>query len=279
MTDVEQIKRDIVELAPWHINVQVTDGISTQVAVEEADAGNPEIEFHVSFLDPRDGFVKTMQTMYPAGLQGRSFLDCACNCGAYSFWARELGAGRTFGFDVREHWIQQANFLLKHRGYEDMHFGVHDLMELPKLDLPQFDVTLFKGIFYHLPDPIHGLKIAGDLTKELLILNTAVSNEFDPEPHLGGLFLQLESADSFMSGVHRLNWYPTGPKVLTQILYWMGFDQIKLHYHIKSLPLTKDVGTMRGQKGRLEIMAARRKGLLGRLQTIIETEAAGNMVG
>jgi tRNA (mo5U34)-methyltransferase len=44
-----------------------------------------------------------MNLIYPGGLEGRRFLDCACNCVAYSFWAKELGASETFGFDVREH--------------------------------------------------------------------------------------------------------------------------------------------------------------------------------
>ena len=49
---------------------------------------------------------------------------------------------------------------------EDIRFEVCDLYALPELDLPSFDITLFNGIFYHLPEPVTGLKIAADLTKE-----------------------------------------------------------------------------------------------------------------
>ncbi len=60
-------------------------------------------------------------------------LDCACNCGAYLFWAKDEGAGRCRGFDVRAHWIDQARFLQRHRQgpNEDMRFEVMDLMDLP----------------------------------------------------------------------------------------------------------------------------------------------------
>jgi tRNA (mo5U34)-methyltransferase len=44
-------------------------------------------------------------------------LDCACNCGAFLFWAKELGADECFGFDIRQHWIDQAEFLREHRAW------------------------------------------------------------------------------------------------------------------------------------------------------------------
>ena len=33
-----------------------------------------------------------MSALYPDGFQGRSIMDCACNCGGYLFWAKEIGA-------------------------------------------------------------------------------------------------------------------------------------------------------------------------------------------
>jgi tRNA (mo5U34)-methyltransferase len=76
---------------------------------------------------------------------------------------------------VRDHWINQAKFIQENRTVgptDGMRFEVADLYDLPKLGLEPFDFTLFKGIFYHLPDPITGLKAAADLTKEILVLDT-----------------------------------------------------------------------------------------------------------
>ena len=49
-----------------------------------------------------------------------------------------------------------------------------DLLDVgERLGNERFDICLFKGIFYHLPDPVAGLKIVADRTDEVLILDTA----------------------------------------------------------------------------------------------------------
>lgn len=251
---------EIKNLAPWHLDVQVTPDVSTAVA------GDPKKAFHdkdlgrVGFISPKEGFRNKMLKIYPDGMAGKTFLDCACNCGGYSFWARELGADQCYGFDVRDHWIRQARFLQEKRGSDSaIKFEVDDLYDLPNRELPKFDVTLFKGIFYHLPDPITGLKAAADLTKELLILNTATRvGEKD-----GMLAIGSEKAEPLMSGVYGLNWFPTGPRVLKSILTWLGFVDVRLVFNIEEPP--KENRTL---GGRLEIVASRTEGLLDNFEPI-----------
>jgi len=199
-----------------------------------------------------------LKRIYPDGLAGRRFLDCACNCGGYSFWAKELGASECFGFDVRKHWIDQALFLAENRDEpsDRIHFEVCDLYDLPKLGLPQFDIAMFKGIFYHLPDPVSGLKLVADLTKELLIVNTATRSGLAD----GMLWLAQESRDHVMSGVYGLNWFPTGPKVVERILAWLGFTET---YSVSWASAVAEGGSARF--GRTEILAARSKELGRRL--------------
>lgn len=248
---VSGLREEISRLGPWHLDVQVTPEVSTRAFLETPEEGGDR----VSFIDLRPGWIEKMRKIYPEGFQGRSLLECACNCGAYSFWAKELGAGETFGFDVRQHWIDQAHFLQEKRtvGPADrMNFEIMDLYDLPKRGLEPFDVTMFKGIFYHLPDPITGLKAAADLTKELLILDTAIRTDL-PD---GMLKLAREGQDPVMTGVYGLNWFPTGPKVLAEILDWMGFADVRLDYW------RTRVGGRRPELGRLQIFAARERGLL-----------------
>ena len=248
---ISDLRTEIIRLGPWHLDVQVTPEISTRVFLEAPKETYPSSFGTISFLNPRQSFYALLHKIYPEGLAGRSFLDCACNCGAYSFWAKELGASQCFGFDVRKHWIDQAHFLAVHRTWpsDGIRFEVCDLYNLPQLGLQPFDITIFKGIFYHLPDPITGLKITADLTKELIILNTATRNGL-PD---GMLAVSEEPRVPVMSGVHGLNWFPTGPEVLTRILKWMGFTETRLIYWLTA---TAD---QPAALGRLEMIAARRK--------------------
>ncbi len=93
-------------------------------------------------------FFKLMGSIFPEGkLDGKKFLDCACNCGGYCFWAKELGAAKCAGFDVRQYWIDQAEFLLDNRTLptDGISFTRSDLYDVPSLNLGTFDITLFKG--------------------------------------------------------------------------------------------------------------------------------------
>jgi tRNA (mo5U34)-methyltransferase len=232
-------------LAPWHLTVQLTDDISTR---DFAGGPAPESLGQVALLDPRDRFSATLRGLYPEGLGGRSVLDCGCNCGGYLFWAKDAGAGHCHGIDVREHWIEQANFLVANRTLrsDDMQFEARDLYDLPAQGLAPFDLVLFNGLFYHLPDPIAGLKVAADLARELLIVNTSTTIDL-PDGHLTG---SGESLTRGVSGVYGLNWFPSGPDVLRRILAWVGFPEVRVNWW-RRLP------DQVANHGRLEVVAAR----------------------
>jgi SAM-dependent methyltransferase len=228
------------QLAPWHHDVQIRPGISTWEASAEGsfdeELGDP------IRVDVAAHFSPLLTRVYPKGLTGRSFLDCACNGGGYTFVARELGAGRCFGFDARQLWIDQARLIASQRPSEDMAFEIMKLEDLPGAGLEPFDITFFGGIFYHLADPAAGLRVAADLTKELLIVNTAAV------PGDGAaLSLNVESTKQALSGIDGLAWLPTGPKVVMDMLAWCGFPHSRLDYQL-SLPNGRD---------RLQIVAAR----------------------
>jgi SAM-dependent methyltransferase len=99
----------------------------------------------VRVVQPAYGMRTLVEDVFPGGLAGRSVLDCACNAGGYLFEAVRHGAGRALGFDVRAHWIAQAQFLARHLPSEHVEFQTLDLASLPALRLQPFDVTLFQG--------------------------------------------------------------------------------------------------------------------------------------
>jgi tRNA (mo5U34)-methyltransferase len=249
------LREEVIRLGPWHFDIEITPDLSTR-AFLDAPAGTykPHLVQQARFqdasnVDPRGNFTRTMRRIFPEGLQGRSVLDCACNSGGLLFWAKELGAGRCFGFDVRERWIEQARFVARHRSGPgaDVQFEVGDLYDLPKLGLEPFDITLFNGLIYHLPEPVRGLKIAADLTKELLVVNTNTITGF-PD---GVLVADFEDASDVLFGVHGLRWIPTGPGSITPIMKWAGFETTRCNWWHRRPP------QRRHGRSRTEVLAAR----------------------
>jgi SAM-dependent methyltransferase len=238
-SSAEVLRAEIERLGPWHHDVEVAPGVSTMGV---RGATDPDHRFNEHY-SPERMMEHLLGPIYPEGLQGRSFLDCACNSGGHSIAAARRGAGRSFAFDARQHWVDQAQFLARHCGAPELEVRRCELNELPGLGLEPFDVTLFAGIFYHLPDPMSGLRIAADLTRELLILNTAVRPRRDR-----ALVLNVESDTHVLSGVDRLAWLPTGPAVMKEILAWCGFKHSRI-----------DLYWSNGVKGwkRLQMVAAR----------------------
>lgn len=213
----DTIYKEIIDLAPWHYEIEVESGLSTAIAPRN----NPG----VSFISPKEWFQRDLKNIFPNGLSGKRVLDAACNCGGYSFWAKELGADECFGFDAREHWIKQADWLLKNRKFANsgVHFKKMNIYDLPSLQLLPFDISIFSGIFYHLPNPLSGLKYVADMTKELMLFSSVYAcNEKD-----GYLKLMKEGVD-LMSGLYGNTWRPTGPKVIISILRQLGFVQFKI---------------------------------------------------
>ncbi|GMU55136.1 MAG: hypothetical protein AMXMBFR33_42820 [Candidatus Xenobia bacterium] len=257
-----ELTDEINALAPWHLNVALNSELDVAKALQCRPETGPSHELGpVSFLDSRSHFLDLVKSIYPQGLQGKSFLDCACNCGAYSFWCKEMGAERCFGFDVREHWIRQANFLRQRRAWpsDGIKFQVCDVYDLPKLELPIHQLTMFEGIFYHLPAPIWGLKIAADLTSEVMIFNTASRFRLFGN----ALSVARENVNFGMNGVHGLNWYPSDPLVLKHIFAWLGFPEVRVLEWRRLIRFNRQRGLKAWLKGlllgtgRITLLAAR----------------------
>lgn len=250
----EQLAEEVRNLGPWHQGIQITPDFNTSDPYESTGEMNRRQNQNISLLTTLyDGYMDMVRPLYPQGLAGKKFLDCACNAGVYCFAARSLGADYSFGFDIREHWINQARWVQQHRTVtptDNVEFGVCDVYDLPQRGLPMFDLTMFKGIFYHLPDPITALKNASDLTREVLIFNTQATWG-KPD---GYLKPGSEDIRSLMSGAYGLNWRPTGPRTMIPVFSWLGFKEARLIFYRQN-PTHPELG-------RLEIVASKVEGLL-----------------
>lgn len=198
---------------------------------------------------PRDEIVGPLRQLYRQGLEGRTVLDPACDGGDHLFWACEAGAGDCFGSDVREHGIRQARVAREHNPHADrIRFEAVDVYDLPELGLEPFDITIFAGLFHRLADPVWGLKIAADLTSELMVFDTDTTWGMEDDSLMAG----SEVTEALMPGEHGLKWLPSGPAVVERILRWAGFIDTQVSHWAQT-------GEAAGQVG---ILATKRPGLL-----------------
>ena len=251
----ELLKQAIIDLSPWHHDIKINDSISTGKVFSPDGTLPASSNDKVSLISPRGRFRGLVNEIFNGDLSQKRFLDCACNAGGYCFWAREMGADYSLGFDVRDHWIRQAKFVQEHTvlASDKIDFRVKDLYDLKYEETGLFDFTYFSGIFYHLPDPITGLKIAADKTSDVLLFNTAwIPNE---ENRLG-MTMAFESTENLMSGVHRLSWFPNSIQLMVRILGWLGFVETVLTYD-EEYP---------NNRRRMEIIASKKTGRLENLK-------------
>lgn len=268
MKNNAELLEEMQALGPWHHKLEIRDGLQTQSSFEQDKTGDT-----IAVVDPLKVFDLATKGVFPNGLQGRSFLDCACNCGGYSFVAKDRGAGDVYGFDVREHWIRQARFIAENRSADssNIRFEVMALDELGKID-EEFDVTWFSGIFYHLPDPVASLKLAADRTREVLFLSTACVCLEDGDTEEPELVFRPEGVEQLMSGVDGISWLPSGPKVLKNILNWMGFPEVKTYLWMQD---TSEMGLKSSLRmGRISIAAAREPGMLANMKDLQRPDVA-----
>ena len=227
-------------LAPWHFNYRLTEDTCT-ADLNSSAASDPN-KSNVGTVDPSE-LKQFFGRYYPNGLAGKTVLDVGCNSGGYCFIAAQLGARRAIGFDIRQHWIDQANFIHSalYPNLSNVEFRLGDAKTLTE----EVEITIFKGVFYHLPDPIHVLLSLCSATKETILVDTASSEEV-PE-HC--LFPIQESTSHLMSGVDGLSWFPGGPAAITPVLKYAGFTKIDLiFWHHK---------VVRDALGRFRVVAQR----------------------
>lgn len=228
---------DIQQLGKWHHDVLISDGVRTSSLSPPYNG--------VGYVDKRRIAVE-IHEIYKQELNSKRVLDVACNAGGHLFELNRFGIQSGFGFDVRNLWINQANWLKRNVDFDctNLEFKESTFDCLDNFEDRYFHMSLFNGIFYHLANPIAELTKVANKTSELLIINTAYNpNSGCTQP---ALIYKNESKDMEhgLSGVEGLSWHPNGETVLYRILEHLGFNYGKLMFKSPQL-------------GRLAVVASR----------------------
>lgn len=155
--------RESIQAYKWFHSIDFGDGIVTN--------GYSTLEFQR----------QDAETIFrPINIQGANVIDIGAWDGLLSFEAKKRGAARVLATD---HYVWGGNPAF--RGRETFELAREALgveVEAMDIDVPDlspervgtFDVVLFLGVFYHLFDPIEGLRRAASLARDVMVVASYV---------------------------------------------------------------------------------------------------------
>jgi FkbM family methyltransferase len=161
----------------------------------------------------------------PLSLDGLSVLDIGAWNGAYSFEAKRRGAARVLATDMfawthpRFRGLEKFLYVRKDSGL-DVEYNLIDVPDITTETVGQFDVVLFLGVFYHLPDPLSAVKNLAEIAKRWLVLETHLDLDEVPYPAMR-YYPDRELQDD------PTNWWGPNRKCIEALLENAGFSQIR----------------------------------------------------
>lgn len=151
MTD-DEVRARVASVPHWYHPIEVSPGIITP----GANAARAVLEI----LD------------LPADCRGMRALDLGTRDGFFAFELERRGAEVTAVdyMAMADSGFAVASELLGSR----VTYVRRNLYDLSAADLGTFDIVLFLGLLYHLPDPLGALRVVRNLTRQRMYLETLV---------------------------------------------------------------------------------------------------------
>jgi tRNA (mo5U34)-methyltransferase len=220
----EEILAELKRLEPWFHRIDLGGGIFTKT---ESVMGES--------VDHPLGPWQTIQELLPRDLRGKTLLDVGCNAGFYAFAAKRRGAQRVLGVDGQRQHVRQGLFVRKVLGL-DVEFRRLNVYELSPRTVGQFDITLALGLLYHLKHPILALENLYQITKELLIIETAIMPLKQTPKSFAYAFGSMKTVLHPLAYVENpadakeqvFNWFLPSVEALTGLLRNTGFSDVEL---------------------------------------------------
>jgi tRNA (mo5U34)-methyltransferase len=202
----EDLLDGIRRLEPWFHCIELAPGVLTKT---ESVAGEPADH-------PRETW-DIIKNCLPDDLSGKSVLDVGCNAGFYSVAAKRRNAGRVLGVDAMRREIMQADFVRRALGLE-IEFRPLSVYDLSVSSVGRFDVTLALGLIYHLKHLVLGLEKLAQVTKDTLIVETALLPK--RSKLIGSASRQEYVVGGLRRPLHTIGWIENPPEVAESAYNW-----------------------------------------------------------
>jgi tRNA (mo5U34)-methyltransferase len=216
----EEILSRLDQLQPWFHHIDLGNGLVTK---SESVMGEP--------VDHPAGIWQTIQKCLPKDLTGKSVLDVGCNAGFYAIEAKRRGADRVLGVDGQRQHVRQAVFVRQVLNL-DIEYRRMNVYELTRRNVGEFDVTLALGLIYHLKHLVLALENLYAVTRDLLIVETAIMPpQRTPKSfhHNLGRLVPLAYLDNPTDAKEQVfNWFLPSVEALTALLRNVGFAETEV---------------------------------------------------
>jgi tRNA (mo5U34)-methyltransferase len=177
-----------------------------------------------------DGFISldTLRERYgrfpiPEDLTGRRVLDIGAWDGWFSFEAERHGAAVTAIDCVEYDTFRQVQRRLGSR----VDYRIVDLFELAGTGLGRFDYAFFLGVLYHLKHPLLGLETVCELTREIALVDSFVTDGDSWMEHRDELpSMEFYETDELAGRLD--NWYGPSVTCLLALCRAAGFARVEL---------------------------------------------------
>jgi len=159
----------------------------------------------------------------PDSLAGRRVLDIGAWDGWFSFEAERRGA-EVVAIDC----VEIPNFREIHTVLASkVDYRILDFYELPQAGLGRFDYVFFLGVLYHLKHPLLALEMVCELTTDVAIVESFVTDAQTWREHQGEL-PTLEFYETDELGNQLDNWFGPSVSALLGMCRAAGFARVEL---------------------------------------------------
>ena len=192
---VDQIRKE-VEALKWHHSIDLGNGIVTP---------------------GQDNSAKKMKRLnFPKSFKGKTVLDI----GSWDsfIWQGSVDWAGKEGFDL-------AKRILNSKVDEQ----VVDILDISPETVEMHDVVFFLGVLYHMRHPLLSLEKVASVTKEMVILETAVDMLWHRRPAIA--FYPTDEV-----GSDPTNWCGPNTAAVVGMLKTVGFKRVEVVSGVRSLP-------------------------------------------